>query len=156
MRIDCVLKNGDNCLAVNETIENIEKTRGWGCKTKEYCCWCEPGATGKERDEELLKEYRRVKKLKSDDILYEGQLNGHCAIDDNGISTIWYEACMLALFMNKKWKCLTDIDFCLAFEQAKRLGFRLPTNSKKACRIRKKRSDYRITIRDLSEEVMNI
>lgn len=35
MRIDCVLKNGDNCLAVNETIENIEKTRGWGCKTKE-------------------------------------------------------------------------------------------------------------------------
>ena len=66
------------------------------------------------------------------------------------------EACMLALFMNKKWKCLIDIDFCLAFEQAKRLGFRLPTNSKKACRIRKKRSDYRITIRDLSEEVMNI
>ena len=144
MRIDCVLKNGDNCLAVNETIENIEKARGWGCKTKEYCCWCEPGATGRERDEELLKEYRWGKKLKSDDILYEGQLNGHCAIDDNGISTIWYETCMLALFMNKKWKCLTDIDFCLAFEQDKRLGFRLPTNSKKHVGLGKKKrlQDY--------------
>ena len=139
MRIDCVLKNGNNCLAVNETIEKIERTRGWGCETKEYCWWREPGATGKERDEELLQEYRQVKKLKPDDILYEGQLYGHYAVDDNDISTIRYEACMLALFMNKQWKYLIDINFCLAFEQAKRLGFRLPTNSKKAYRIRKKK-----------------
>ena len=50
---------------------------------------------------------------------------------------------MLALLMGKKWKYLLDSDFCRAFENARRLGFKLPkTNSNKAY-VKRKRRDRR-------------
>ena len=137
MIIDCVFRDKDICIAVEETIENVKKTRGWGCENDLYCGWRHPGATGKDRDIELISQYRSIKDQKPDDILYMGQLSGHDAVDDNDISAIYYDACMLALFMNKQWRYLTNYDFCVAFKQAKRLGFRMPTNAKKAFRRRK-------------------
>ena len=79
MLIDCVYRQGDMCRAVNENINIVSETRGWGCACDIQCGWIMPGATGK------------------------------------------------------------DSDFCRAFENARRLGFKLPTNSNKAYRKRKKR-----------------
>ena len=124
MIIEYVYKDGDMCHAVHETIDNVKRTRGWGCDTDKHCHWCCPGATGKDRDVVMISEYKRVKNSMPDIILYEGQLPGHDSISDNDISTIWYEACMLALFMNKKWKYLNDDDFCMSYSHAKRLGVR--------------------------------
>lgn len=91
----------------------------------------------KYRDKLILEHYFEVKKYDPDEILYDSQLWGHNACDDNDYATICYEAGMLALFMNKQWKYLLDDDFCVAVKQAKRLGFRLPTNANKAFRKRK-------------------
>ncbi len=92
-----------------------------------------------DRDKILLEEYYRIKDDKPDDILYSSQLAGHNACNEDDYETIEYEAGMLALLMNKKWKYLLDDDFCLATKQAKRLGMRIPTNTNKAFRRRKKR-----------------
>ena len=92
-----------------------------------------------DRDKILLEEYYRIKDDKPDDILYSSQLAGHNACNEDDYETIEYEAGMLALLMNKKWKYLLDEDFCLATKQAKRLGMRIPTNMIKAFRRRKTR-----------------
>lgn len=93
----------------------------------------------KTRDRLLLEHYKTIKNQNPDDILYNSQLAGHDAEDDNDYSAIEYDAGMLALFMNKKWKYLLDSDFCCAVRQAKRLGLRLPTNTNKAYSRRKRR-----------------
>ena len=49
MIIDCVFKQGDMCLAVNDRIENVKKTRGWDCNSDVRCGWMLPGATGIDR-----------------------------------------------------------------------------------------------------------
>lgn len=95
-----------------------------------------------DRDKILLEIYYKLKVHKPDDILYSSQLAGHGACDEDDYETIEYEAGMLALFMNKKWKYLLDDDFCLAAKQAKRLGLRIPTNTNKAFRRRKKRNRW--------------
>lgn len=140
MIIDCVFKQGDMCLAVNDRIENVKKTRGWDCNSDVRCGWMLPGATGIDRDMLLLERYRKLKRMKPDDILYWSQLAGHDSQNNNDYFTIEYEAGMLALLMNKKWKYLLDDDFCLATKQAKRLGLRISTNTIKAFRRRKKRN----------------
>lgn len=40
MIIECVYKDGDMCLAVDETIDNVKRTRGWGSDTDTTGCWC--------------------------------------------------------------------------------------------------------------------
>ena len=127
------------CRAVNENINIVSETRGWGCASDIQCGWIMPGATGKDRDRLLIEFYKRFKNSKPEDVLYSSQLAGHDSFDENDYSTIEYEAGMLALLMGKKWKYLLDSDFCRAFENARRLGFKLPTNSNKAYRKRKKR-----------------
>ena len=139
MLIDCVYKQGEMCLAVNEKIENVKKIYGWWCKSDTPCGWVMPGATDKDRDNLLLERYRVIKRYKPDEALYWSQLAGHDACSDDDLSTIEYEAGMLALFMNKEWKYLLDDDFCCAAKQAKRLGLKLPTNTNKAYRRRKRR-----------------
>ena len=142
MLIDCVYRQGDMCLAVNETINKVRETRGWGCASDIRCGWILPGATGMDRDRLLMEIYKRFKNHKPDDVLYSSQLAGHDSFGENDYSTIEYEAGMLALFMDKKWKYLLDDDFCCAFENARRLGFSTPTNSNKAYIKRKKRNRW--------------
>lgn len=127
------------CMAVKETTENVRKTRGWGCASDTRCGWKLPGATGKDRDKLLLYFYKSFNKLNPDDILYNSQMAGHASYNDYDYCTIEYEAGMLALFMTKNWKYLLDSDFCCAYEQAKSLGFNIPTNANKAYWKRKKR-----------------
>lgn len=126
-------------MAVNETIERVKETRGWGCACDIRCEWSLPGATGKERDRLLFDFYYHFRKRKPDDILYSSQLAGHDSCNEYDINTIEYDAGMLALFMSKNWKYMLDSDFCYAYEQARRLGFNVPTNANKAYRKRKKR-----------------
>ena len=145
MIIDCVFKQGDMCLAVNERIENVKKTRGWGCDSEVRCLWRTPGATGVDRDIFLLEIYRELKRKTPDDVLLESQLAGHGAEDDNDYYSIEYDAGMLVLFMNKKWKYLLDDDFCCAAKLAKRLGLRIPTNTNKAFKRRIKKCCLGIT-----------
>lgn len=139
MLIDCVYRQGNMCRTVNESINTVSETRSWGCASDNHCGWIMPGATGKDRDRLLIGFYKSFNNWKLDDVLYSSQLAGHDSFDENDYSTIEYEAGMLALFMEKEWKYLLDSDFCHAFEEAKRLGFKLPTNADKAYRKRKKR-----------------
>lgn len=37
------------CRAVNESINTVSETRGWGCASDNHCGWIMPGATGKYR-----------------------------------------------------------------------------------------------------------
>lgn len=101
MLIDCVYRQGDMCRAVNESINTVSETRGWGCASDNHCGWIMPGATGKDRDRLLIGFYKSFKNWKPDDVLYSSQLAGHDSFDENDYSTIEYEAGMLALFMEK-------------------------------------------------------
>ena len=57
MLIDCVYRQGDMCRAVNESINTVSETRGWGCASGNHCGWIMPGATGKDRDRLLIGFY---------------------------------------------------------------------------------------------------
>lgn len=45
------------CRAVNESINTVSETRGWGCASGNHCGWIMPGATGKDRDRLLIGFY---------------------------------------------------------------------------------------------------
>lgn len=132
MIMECVYKQENMCLAKGESIECVVNTYGWKCGIE--CEWSRPGASGKDKDRILIEEYHRLKKYNTDDIFYNSLLAGHDAFNEYDYANIEYEAGMLALFMNKKWKYLSEYAFCYAAKQAKRLGFRVPTNTDKALR----------------------
>lgn len=98
MLIDCVYRQGDMCRAVNESINTVSETRGWGCASDNHCGWIMPGATGKDRDRLLIGFYKNFKIWKPDDVLYSSQLAGHDSFDENDYSTIEYEAGMTGKF----------------------------------------------------------
>lgn len=82
MLIDCVYRQGDMYRAVNESINTVSETRGWGCASDNHCGWIMPGATGKDRYRLLIGFYKSFKNCKPDDVLYSSQLAGHDSFDE--------------------------------------------------------------------------
>lgn len=85
----------------------------------------------------------KIKNANVGELCSELMVCGHRANSYDDEYAIRYDACIIRLIQLHKRKYVSDIEYCEAYELAKRLGLRLPGRSNKIYRRIMKRNFFR-------------
>lgn len=139
MVIECIYKQEGKCRcsAQKETIDEMQLRTGWICgKT------C-PLKVSRYTDDDWARYMREcLVKTKNEDVSGLCLLlfyNGHKANYEDDEFAIMYDACTIRLIQIHERKYLSGVEYCSAYEIAKRLGVRLPMRSDRIYKRLKKK-----------------
>lgn len=135
MIIPCKYSQDGMCLCAQEkeSIEEYCRKTGWICG--QTCPLQVSEYMGRDRDIYLMACLSSVKKDDVGMLCTRLMECGHRANSDVDEYAILYDACIIRLVqLHERKRYVSDDEYCTAYEQAKRLGIRLPRRSRKIYR----------------------
>lgn len=130
MYVACKYNENGTCRCSTDrlAISEFEKETGWKCCGN--CPFQVSLYIGKDRDKYLLKCMKEIKGDSLNELCSKLMVCGHRANGQDDEYAILYDACIIKLVQLHKRRQLTSYrEFLDAYEQAKRLGIRLPGRS---------------------------